>query len=312
MDRLDAMKVFIAALDEGSLAAAGRRLGRSPAAVSRAIAFLETHVGAELLHRTTRTLKLSEIGEGYAESCRRVLAELEAADLAAAGEHAAPTGMLTITAPPIGGEEILRPVIDGFLEAYPAVSVHLVLLDRPANLVEEGIDVALRILELPDSSLVAIRVGGDVKQVVVASPRYLAQHPRIDAPADLAKHRIITTGTEGRDRWVFPPAKGSAVPRAIQFKPRLIVNSVRAALAASVAGLGVTRLLTYHVAERVHDGSLQLLLRDAEPPVRPAHLLVPQGRQAVPKVRAFIDFAAPRLRTEFARLSAEALALTPS
>ena len=311
MDRLDAMKVFIAALDEGSLAAAGRRLGRSPAAVSRAIAFLENHVGAELLHRTTRTLKLSETGESYAESCRRVLAELEAADLAAAGEHAAPTGMLTITAPPIGGEEILRPVIDAFLEAYPTVSVHLVLLDRPANLVEEGIDIALRILELPDSSLVAIRIGGDVKQVVVAAPRYLAQHPRIDEPADLAKHRIITTGTEGRDRWVFPPAKGSAVPRAVQFKPRLIVNSVRAALAAAVAGLGVTRLLTYHVAERVQDGSLKILLRDAEPPVRPVHLLMPPGRQAVPKVRAFIDFAAPRLRAEFARLSAEAVALTP-
>src|SRR5690242_9657765 len=138
MDRIEAMKVFIAALDEGSLAGAGRRLGRSPAAVSRAIAFLETHVGAELLHRTTRTLKLSEIGQGYADSCRRVLAELEAADLAAAGEHAAPTGTLTITAPPIGGEEILRPVIDAFLEEYPALAVHLVLVNRAANLWMEG------------------------------------------------------------------------------------------------------------------------------------------------------------------------------
>src|SRR3954470_8104007 len=158
MDRLEAMKVFVTALDEGSLAGAGRRLGRSPAAVSRAIAYLENHVGAELLHRTTRTIKLSEIGEGYAEACRRVLAELATADLAAAGEHAAPTGTLTITAPPIGGEEILRPVIDAFLEEYPLVSVHLVLLDRAANLVEEGIDVALRILDLPDSNLVAIKI----------------------------------------------------------------------------------------------------------------------------------------------------------
>jgi DNA-binding transcriptional LysR family regulator len=205
----------------------------------------------------------------------------------------------------------LRPVIDAFLEEYPALSVNLVLVDRPANLVEEGIDVALRILDLPDSSLVAIRIGGDVKQVVVAALRYLAQHPRIDEPADLAKHRIITTGTEGRDRWVFPPAKGSAVPRAIQFKPRLIVNSVRGALGAAVAGIGVTRLLTYHVAERVQDGSLQLILRDAEPPARPVHLVLPEGRRALPKVRAFIDFAAPRLRAEFARLSAEALALAP-
>jgi len=311
MDRIEAMKVFVAALDEGSLAGAGRRLGRSPAAVSRAIAFLEDHVGGELLHRTTRSLKLSAIGEGYAEACRRVLAELEAADLAAAGEHAAPTGTLTITAPPIGGEEILRPVIDGFLEAFPAVSIHLVLLDRAANLVEEGIDVALRILDLPDSSLVAVRIGGDVKQVVVAAPRYLARHPRIDEPADLVKHRIVTTGTEGRDRWVFPPAKGSTVPRAIHFKPRLIVNSVRGALAAAVAGIGVTRLLTYHVAERVQDGSLKLLLRDAEPPARPVHLVMPEGRLSAPKVRAFVDFAVPRLKAEFARLSAEALALQP-
>jgi DNA-binding transcriptional LysR family regulator len=311
VDRIEAMKVFIAALDEGSLAGAGRRLGRSPAAVSRAIAFLENHVGAELLHRTTRSLKLSEIGEGYAEACRRVLAELETADLAAAGEHAAPTGTLTITAPPIGGEEILRPVIDAFLEAFPTVSVNLVLVERAANLVEEGIDIALRILDLPDSSLVAIRIGGDVKQVVVASPRYLAQHPRIDEPADLVKHRIITTGTEGRDRWVFPPAKGSAVPRAVHFKPRFIVNSVRGCLAASVAGIGVTRLLTYHVAERVQDGSLKLILRDAEPPARPVHLVMPEGRLSVPKVRAFVDFAGPRLRAEFARLSADALALAP-
>jgi len=309
MDRLEAMRVFIAALDEGSLAAAGRKLGRSPAAVSRAIAYLEDHVGGELLHRTTRTLKLSEMGERYADSCRRVLTELDDADRMAAGEQAAPTGMLTITAPPIGGEEILRPVIDAFLEAYPAVSVHLVLVDRAANLVEEGIDVALRILELPDSSLVAIKIGGDVKQVVVAAPRYLAQHPRIDEPADLAKHRIITTGGEGRDRWVFPPAKGSAVPRAVQFKPRLLVNSVRAALGAAVRGIGVTRLLTYHVAERVQDGSLKIILRDAEPPPRPVHLMTPPGRLSVPKVRSFIDFAAPRLRTEFARLSAEASAL---
>ena len=309
MDRLDAMKVFIAALDEGSLARAGRRLGRSPAAVSRAIAFLENHVGAELLHRTTRSLKLSAVGEAYAESCRRVLAELEAADLAAAGEHAAPTGMLTITAPPIGGEEILRPVIDAFLEEYPAVSVNLVLLDRAANLVEEGIDVALRILDLPDSSLVAIRIGGDVKQIVVASPRYLAQHPRIKEPADLSKHRIITIGYEGRDRWVFPPAKGRSVPRAIHFKPRLIVNSVRGALGAAVAGIGVTRLLTYHAAERIEDGSLKLLLRNAEPQARPVHLVMPEGRLSMPKVRAFIDFAAPRLKAEFARLSAQASAL---
>jgi DNA-binding transcriptional LysR family regulator len=306
MDRIDAMKVFVAALDEGSLAAAGRLLGRSPAAVSRAIAFLEQQVGAPLLHRTTRVIKLSEIGERYAAACRRVLLHLHEAETVAVGEQVAPRGVLTITAPPISGEEILRPVVDAYLEAYPAVSVNLVLLDRNANLVEEGIDVALRVAELPDSSMVAVRIGGGVRRVVAASPRYLALHPRIEQPGDLAKHRIVTTTHFGQEAWVFPPAAGSPVARSVQFKPRLVVNSVRAALAAAVGGLGVTRLYSYHVAERVQDGSLQLLLRDAEPPAMPVNLVMPEGRMALPKVRAFLDFAAPRLRAAFARLSADA------
>jgi DNA-binding transcriptional LysR family regulator len=310
MDRIEAMKVFVAALDEGSLAGAGRRLGRSPAAVSRAIAFLEQHVGTELLHRTTRSIRLSEAGERYAVACRRVLSELEEADMSAAGERAAPRGTLTVTAPPISGEEILGPIIAAYLEAFPAVSVNLLLLDRHANLVEEGIDIALRVAELPDSSMVAVKVGGGVKRVVVASPRYLAEHPRIAEPADLTRHRIITTTHFGHDAWVFPPAAGSSIARSVQFKPRLVVNSVRAALAAAVGGHGVTRLYTYHVAERVQDGSLTILLRNAEPPAMPVHLVTPQGRMSVPKVRAFVDFAAPRLRAEFARLSAEAVALT--
>jgi DNA-binding transcriptional LysR family regulator len=310
MDRIDAMKVFVAALDEGSLAGAGRRLGRSPAAVSRAIAFLEAHVGAELLHRTTRTMKLSEVGTHYAAACRRVLVDLEEAELSVSSERTAPRGTVTISAPPISGEEILRPIVDAYLEAYPAVSVNLVLLDRAANLVEEGIDVALRLGDLPDSSMVAVRIGGDVKRVVVASPRYLARHPRIDEPADLARHRIVTTTYLGQNAWVFPPAAGSTIARTVHFKPRLVVNSVRAALASAVEGHGVTRLYTYHVAERVQDGSLELLLREAEPPPMPVHLVTPQGRTLVPKVRAFMDFAAPRLRKEFARLSAEAGTLT--
>lgn len=303
MDRIDAMKVFVAALEEGSLAGAGRRLGKSPAAVSRAIAFLENHVGAELLHRTTRVLRLSEAGERYAAACRRVLAELEEADLSAAGETAAPRGTLTITAPPISGEEILHPVIDAFIAAYPDVSVNLLLFDRHANLVEEGIDIALRVAELPDSSLVAVKLGGDVKRVVVASPAYLASHPEIAEPADLAKHSIITIGP---DSWVFPPAPGSNIVRAVHFRPKLRVNSVRAALTSAVRGAGLTRLFTYHVAEKVRDGSLKIVLRDDEPAPLSVQLLLPQGRLSVPKVRAFVDFAAPRLRREFTRLSDEA------
>jgi len=309
MDRIDAMKVFIAALDEGSLAGAGRLLGRSPAAVSRAVAFLEQQAGAPLLHRTTRSIRLSETGERYADVCRRILAELHELEAVGAGEQAAPRGTLTITAPPISGEEILRPIVDAFIEAYPAVSVNLVLLVRGANLVEEGIDIALRILDLPDSAMTAIRIGGEVRLVTVASPRYLSQYPRIDEPGDLTKHSIVACTDFGRDAWVFPPAKGGSVPRSVQFKPRLVVNSVRAAREAAVGGLGVTRLLTYHVAEQVQDGALQLLLRDAEPQARPVNLVMPQGRSSTPKVRAFIDFAVPRLRAEFARLSAKSVAM---
>ena len=159
VDRIDAMKVFVAALDEGSLAGAGRKLGRSPAAVSRAIAFLEAHVGAQLLHRTTRSIKMSEAGERYAVACRRVLTDLEEADIAAAGERSAPRGILSLTAPVLSGEEVLRPILDAFTDTYPAVSARLYLLDRLVNLIDEGIDVALRIAHLPDSTLVAIRVG---------------------------------------------------------------------------------------------------------------------------------------------------------
>ncbi len=229
MDRIDAMKVFVTALDEGSLAGAGRKLGRSPAAVSRAIAFLEACVGAELLHRTTRSIKTSGPGEQYAVTCRRVLTDLEEAEMVAAGERSAPRGTLTLTAPEIPGDAVLRPILDSYMDAFPAVSARLYLTDRPVKLVDEGIDVALRIGHLPDSALVAIRVG-EVRRVVAASPRYLARRPRIELPSDLAKHQIIAMSDFGLDSWSFPPLPGSCVPRTVHFTPRLVVNSVRGAV----------------------------------------------------------------------------------
>jgi DNA-binding transcriptional LysR family regulator len=305
MDRIDAMKVFVSAVDEGSLAGAGRRLGRSPAAVSRAIAFLEAHVGAELLHRTTRSLKLSEAGERYAAACRRVLVDLEEADIVAAGERSAPRGTLTLTAPVITGEDVLRPVLDAFMDEHPTVSVKLYLLDRPVNLIDEGIDVALRIAHLADSSAVAIRLG-EVRRVIAASPAYLARHPVIDEPADLSKHQIIAMTHFGQDSWSFPPAQGSSVPRAVPFAPRLVVNTVRAAVASAAEGHGVTRLFSYHISDEIREGRLQILLGKDEYPPLPAHLLAPQGRFSVPKVRAFVDFAVPRLKRYFAQLSDDA------
>ena len=299
------MKVFVSVVDEGSLAGAGRRLGRSPAAVSRAIAFLDQHVGAELLHRTTRSLKLSEAGERYAAVCRRVLVELEEADIVAGGERSAPRGTLTLTAPVITGEDVLRPVLDAFMNEYPTVSARLYLLDRPVNLIDEGIDVALRIAHLADSSFVAIRLG-EVRRVIAASPAYLARHPIIDEPGDLAKHQIIAMTHFGLESWSFPPAKASTVARTVQFTPRLVVNTVRAAVASAAEGHGVTRLFSYHIADEIREGRLQILLGKDEHPPLPAHLLAPQGRFSVPKVRAFADFAVPRLKRYFAQLSDDA------
>ena len=309
MDRIEAISVFLAALDEGSLAGAARRLKRSPAAVSRAIAFLEAHVGAELLYRTTRSMVLSEAGERYATACRRILAELEEAEARAGGEHAAPSGILSISAPPVSGDDVLRPILDDYLDLYPMVSARLMLLDRPVNLIEEGMDVAMRIAELPDSSLIATRVGTEVRRVVVGSPDYLSSHPRIIEPADLVAHEIIAFTNFGIDSWSFAPAVGSRVPRIVHFNPRLTVNTVRAALASAIRGRGLTRLYSYHIAESVKRGELQVVLANAEHPPIPVHLLTPNGRISVPKVRTFIDFAAPRLRTVFARLAKEARTL---
>jgi DNA-binding transcriptional LysR family regulator len=309
VDRIEAMKVFIATLDEGSLAGAGRLLRRSPAAVSRAIAFLEAHVGVELLHRTTRSLRLSEAGERYAVACRRILTELEEAEMLALGEKSAPRGLLTISAPPISGEDILRPIVDEFLDAYPLVSARLLLLDRSVNLVEEGFDIALRVAQLPDSSLIATKVGDDVRRVVVVSPGYLSNHPPINEPSDLVGKDIVAFTNFGLDSWSFAPGPGSSIPRAVQFAPRLIVNSVRAARASAIRGRGLTRLYSYHVADAVAAGQLRVVLAAAEYPALPVHLLTPKGRASVPKVRAFLDFAAPRLRREFARLAVEAQSL---
>jgi DNA-binding transcriptional LysR family regulator len=252
---------------------------------------------------------LSEAGERYSTACRRILADLEEAETIAGGEYAVPRGVLSISAPPISGEDMLRPILDDFLDAYPLVSARLLLLDRPVNLVEEGMDVAMRIADLPDSSLIATHIGTEVRRVVVAAPDYLARHPRISHPADLAAHEIIAFTNFGLESWSFAPPAGSKTPRLVHFRPRITVNTVRAALASAVRGRGLTRLYSYHVAEAVRRGELVVVLADAEHPPVPVHLLTPNGRISVPKVRAFIDFATPRLRTVFSRLAREARTL---
>lgn len=310
MDRIDAMQVFIAALDAGSLAGASRKTGRSAAAVSRAVAFLEAHVGVPLLHRTTRSLKLSEAGERYAFACRRILAELEEAERQAAGERSVPRGTLTISSTVFAGVEILRPIVDEFIRQFPGVGVRLELLERPVSLIEEGVDLALRLAHLPDSTLVAHRIG-DVRKVVVASPGYLDAHPPLRVPADLARHAVVAMTHMGADSWSFPPPQGSSVPLSVPLSPRLVVNSARAAIASAVEGIGLTRLLSYHVAPEIKKGALRVVLADAEPAPIPVHLVSPQGRLSVPKVRAFVDFALPRLRDIFTRLGDDASTQVP-
>ncbi len=305
MDRIDAMKIFVAALDEGSLAGASRKLGRSPAAVSRALAFLEDHVGVTLLHRTTRSSKLSEVGERYAAACRRLLNDLDEVEIFAAHERTHPGGTLSLSAPVLSGEQMLRPILDDFLDAFPTVSAKLHLADRPVNLIDEGIDASLRIGHLPDSSMVAVRVG-EVRQLIVAAPSYLADRPCIETLGDLARQQIITFSELGLSSWSFPPAADSTTTRTVQFTPRCVVNSMRAAITSVVEGRGVTRLLSSHITEYVRGGRLEILLRSYEYAPLPVHLIMPEGRLSLPKVRAFVDFAVPRLRAQFARFALEA------
>jgi DNA-binding transcriptional LysR family regulator len=196
---------------------------------------------------------------------------------------------------------VLRPILDAFMDAYPTVSARLYLLDRQANLIDEGIDIALRIAHLADSAMVAIRVG-EVRRVVAAAPRYLARHPRIEEPADLAKHQIIAFAHFAQS-WSFPPLPGSSVPRTVQFTPRLVISSIRGAVASAIDGRGVTRVFSHHIAEHVREGKLEIVLTGDEYPPLPVHVISPHGRLSVPKVRAFVDFAVPRLRNHFARLA---------
>jgi DNA-binding transcriptional LysR family regulator len=302
IDRLDAMRVFVTALDEGSLAGAGRRLGRSPAAVTRAISFLESHIGVQLLHRTTRIIRLTEAGERYASVCQRVLSDLQEADISAAEGHASLRGLLTITAPVMFGTHILRPLVGEFLKRHPAVQIRYLLLDRVVNMVDEGVDVALRIAPLPDSTLIALRVG-EVRRLLCASPDYLSDKPPILKPADLAGHDCIAIAEMSpTEIWSFPPSPGGRIARTVRMKPRLMVNADEAAVNAAVDGEGIVRILSYKVDRQIRDGRLVVLLPEDEPSPVPIHLVVPEGRLSVAKVRVFVDFAVARLRAELANM----------
>jgi DNA-binding transcriptional LysR family regulator len=294
MDRLDELAIFVAILDEGSLAAAGRKLRRSPPAVTRALAMLEDRVGARLLERTTRRGRPTEAGKRLADHARQVLAGYGEAVREAA---AAPVrGVLRVTAPLVFGRRHVTPIVAGFLDAYPGIRVELVLNDKNLHLIDDGIDVALRIGALADSSLIVRKVG-EVRRVLVASPSYLAGRPPPRAPGDLARHDVVFTATSGRAgalEWRFAGAPHAAVVRLV---PRLIVNEVDAMLLAVRAGRGVGRALSYQVADDLASGALVRLLPAAEPPPLPVQLVVPSARHLSPKTRSFVDHAARALAT---------------
>jgi len=292
MDRLHAMSVFVAVAEEESFAAAARRLNLSPPAVTRTIAALEAHVGIQLLTRTTRFVRATDAGLRYLESARRLLAEADEADEAAAGIHATPRGQLTVTAPVLFGAMHVMPGIVDFLSRYPAVTVSAVFLDRVVNLLEEGMDVGIRIGELPDSTMRAIAVGS-VKRVICAAPAYLAAHPQPLEPRDLAGHTIISASTASPGlEWRL----GASQPVSVKIQPRLTANTNAAAIEAARQGLGITRLMSYQVAAELADGRLVRLLPDWESAPLPVHIVHQEGRQASAKVRALVDVLAQHLR----------------
>ncbi|MET0923189.1 MAG: LysR substrate-binding domain-containing protein [Xanthobacteraceae bacterium] len=293
MDRIGSVAVFVEVAERRSFAAAARRLGRSPTAVTRTIGELEARLGVRLLNRTTRAVGVTEAGERFLAGARRVLADLDEIERAAAGEGTAPRGELRVTAPILFGRLHVSPIMIEFLERFPDVSVALSLIDRPVDLVEEGLDVAVRIGALAESSAIASRVGA-LHRIVVASPDYLARCGTPKAPAELGAHAIVAfSGMEAADRWVFRGQGGEA---SVAIRPRLVVTTAEAAVDAARAGFGVTRVLSYQAADDIARGSLRRLLQAHEGAELPVHLLYPGGRHPPPKLRAFLDFAVPRLR----------------
>jgi DNA-binding transcriptional LysR family regulator len=299
MDRLHELEVFVAVADAGSFARAATRLRRSPPAVTRAISALETRLGARVFNRTTRSLTLTDVGERFLDSARRVLSDLEIAEKEAVGEAATPQGHLTLTASVTFGRSAVAEVVADFLQQFPRVTASVVLLDRVVNLVEEGIDVAVRIGPLPDSTLMARRVGA-VRRVLVASPDYLLRRGTPAQPADLKAHAMIGfTGLMPHREWRFGDGQGRG---SVGLSSVFEINDAVAALHAAERGHGITIALSYMVHDQIGAGRLVQVLEAITPPPQPVHLVHAQTRIVAPKIRAFVDFAAPRLKAVLDRI----------
>ena len=297
MDRFHLMSVFVAVAEEESFTGGARRLGMSPPAVTRAIATLEERLGIKLLTRTTRFVRTTDAGLSYLESSRRILAEADEADEAAAGIHAAPRGQLAVTAPVLFGSLFVMSGIVDFLRHYPEMSVSALFLDRVVNLMEEGLDVGVRIGDLPDSTMRAIPVG-HVRRVVCAAPEYLKLSDQLEEPHDLLRHTIISaTPVSPAAEWRFGAGKNAV---SVKVLPRLAVTNNDGAIQAALQGFGVTRLMSYQISGQLAAGRLKRVLTEYEPPPLPIHVLHREGRQASAKVRRFVDFLVERLRADTA------------
>lgn len=292
MDRFHEMQVFLAVAEEEGFATAARRLNTSPPSVTRAIAAMEQRIGTQLLARTTRSLHLTEAGQRYLDDCRRILAELDEAEEAAAGSYSIPGGQLTVTAPVLFGELYVAPVLGDYLDRFPLVSINALLVDRVVNMTDEGVDVAVRIGHLQQSGQQAIKVG-EVRRVVCASPAYLDQHGRPQRPEQLREAKLVTSSSSQLvSEWTFVDA---GQPLKVPIEPRLVVTANNAAINLARLGWGMTRVLSYQVAAAVAAGELELVLEDFEPAPLPIHVVFQQNGRVPAKVNTFVDFLSQRL-----------------
>ncbi|NOC92723.1 LysR family transcriptional regulator [Ruegeria sp. HKCCD6604] len=292
MDRFHALSVFVKVAELNGFAAAARHLNMSPPTVTRLVSMLEDSLGLRLFVRTTRSVMLTDSGRRFFEDARRILMDLEEAERAAVGSYAEPTGELSVTASVLFGRMFVTPILGGFLELYPKISARTLYVDRVVNLVDEGLDVGIRIGNLADSSLMALRCGA-VRQVVFAAPAYLDARGEPDTPDDLANHAIInSTALHASAQWHFQKSEMVMTKRV---NPRISMNTNDAVIELALQGHGIGRLLSYQVAPYVADGRLRTVLNSYEPPEVPIHLVHQEGRTVSAKVRAFVDFAAKRL-----------------
>jgi DNA-binding transcriptional LysR family regulator len=301
MDRFESMAVFVAVVEAQGFSAASRRLAMPLATVSRKVSELEDQLRVRLLNRSTRKISLTDSGRQFYEACRRILDDLGEAERAASGEYSAPKGELILTAPIVFGRLHLVPIVAEFLKAYGDVDVQMLLVDRVVDLFDEHIDVALRIGELPDSSMIAVRIGS-IGRVVCASPAYLAARGTPAHPNELASHDAVTfSGLSSAKEWPFRIGTSTEM---FAVRSRFTVTTAEAALDAAIAGAGITRLLSYQAAAAVLDGRLVIVLRDHEVDPSPVSLVYPSGRLVPLKLRAFLDFAVPRLKTRLQAIAA--------